>query len=598
MKPESLLGRVAPWLVGVGLVLYGWFALSSINKPLTTDEVEFAGGMLAVAKTGRPVYYMGDNPMPYVAVKDRWVYEQMEKPMHHYMLFHSPLYVYLGALFVKVFGMTNWAPRLVGMISFFATLWLLRGILFFILPAEKARGAFGLAAFLYLINPLLLQQGLMLDLDNTIVTATCVLYLHEFLRLERRKATWWRKYGWLSVVMAVVFWAKEFPGFYLALAVMLYTLAQRRWRETLGVLLSLVAGVALFWSTWWLFAKLNHLPVMFFIRYTTIGILGQGEGLFTTLARESGLGNAVLTVLFSLFHLTVWQTPFYWLLLVLVIVWRVREFWTTKQLGPLDLVLLYAVMVLGVTQVYRPSGWFLKYSYPAHAVMMVLFGALLGERLAKAERHDWVLLGVGVLVMAGAQAAMLQDSVLSFFGGRLRGVTDAKFWGFYAVAAAGLFMVIKLARSQWSVASSAALAAGVGLAGASLSLNWFQRASYVTSISWNNYGEQGFNEAVNYLKSVVRPDEVLICRKDFGFALYKDLEVPCRKWYNPCVLDAVKSPNELVQNITGTGVKWIVLDRYAIGYSSMNRRVPVLQIVGDFYRLDKQFGNFYVLRRK
>jgi hypothetical protein len=61
-------------------------------------------------------------------------------------------------------------------------------------------------------NPLIIQQGMMLGIDNTVVTLVSALFLHEFLRLEKRGTALLPKYVWLTGLIAVSFWAKEFAA--------------------------------------------------------------------------------------------------------------------------------------------------------------------------------------------------------------------------------------------------------------------------------------------------------------------------------------------------------------------------------------------------
>jgi 4-amino-4-deoxy-L-arabinose transferase-like glycosyltransferase len=590
MKERGDGWPVAPWLLGLGFVLFAWFAWASIHKPLTTDETEYSGPALAIVKTGKPLYYTGETPEQYIPDNVKWIWKESPRPMFCYGLAHAPLYVYLLALSLKIFGMTNWAARLPGLLCLLTTLWLLRGILRQILSPEKARGAFAVTAFLFLINPLILQEGLMLDLDNTVVTTLIVLYLHEFLRLEKKATAWLPKYGWLSVLLALLFWAKEFPGFYLSLALLLYVAAQRRWKECLGLLVSLAVGVGLFWGSWCLFAKLNDLPVLYFIRWTTLGILARGEGLFTTIAREAGLTNALFSVVFSFLNTMLWVSPFYLALLVVVLGWRARQFLLTRQVTPLDLALIYVVVMLGVTQVYRPSGWFLKYQYPAHPVLILLLGAFLCEKFEQASPVDWTVGGLLAIALAAIQMQVIHDPVFWFFNGGLKGIGEHQVLLFYGVAAVVLVVAVKLLRWRWTGSQTCAAALAIGLAGANLGLGVKQRQPYVTAISWNNYGETGFAETVNHLKSVLRPNDVPICRKDFGFYLYADTETLLRRWYNPAVLVGVKTADELVRNISAPGVSHIVLDRYSI----VREEIPLIQ---QYYVLDRQIGSFYVLRR-
>ena len=578
------------WLVIAGFCLYAWFAIWSINKPLTTDESEFGAVAVAIGKTGKPIYYMGDSPDRYWPAKDMWQKLEAPRPGFQYGTWHSSLYISWLALWVKLLGMANWVVRLAGVACFLGTLWLVRKILYLALPSERAGRVFGPVAFLYLVNPLLIQQGMMLDIDTTVVTFTSVLFLHEVLRLEIRQVAWWRQSVWLGVILALGFWAKEFAGLYLALTAFVYVLLRRNWRGAAGGVTALIIGVGLFWGTWWLYCKAFDLPVMYFIRFTILGKLAIGEGLFRTIAAQSGLTNAIFSVLFSLFNITVWTSPFYWALLIGVIVWRGREFWLSKKPAPLDLLLLFGLLMMAVTQVYRPSGWFLKYGYPAHAVLVVLAGVLVSEKVDRFVPKDWAIGAILAAIVAVAQFIVLRDPVLSLYGMKMKGMADPQFWGFYLISGAALVILLKLTRKDLPLTPALTVALAIGLVGANLGLDWKQRAPIVTSISWNNYGEEGFAEAAAHLNSVLKPGDVPICRKDFGFYLLPVSDPVYRQWINPAVLTEARTGQELVENITAPGISHIVLDRYSI-------RREALPIIQHFYDLDRQIGSYYILRR-
>ncbi len=591
MKSEPAPFSRVGWFLPVGLALYALFCFFSINKPLTTDEAEIGSAILATARTGKPIYYMGDNPDRYWPAKDMWQKQEAPRPEYKYGLWHAPLHVYLTALGVKLFGAADWVMRLPGVLCFLGTLWLVRGIFRHLFPPDQARHAFGLAALFYLINPLLIQEGLMLDVDNTVVTFASVLYLHEFLRLEQRPTAWAPKYAWLCVIIALTFWAKEFAGLYVALPAFGYVVLQRRWREAFGVVASLLVGTALFWVTWWMFCKMTGLPVMYFIRFTILGKLAIGEGLLTTMAKQSGWLNAWFTVWFSVFVTMVWVSPYYLVAFLGLSAWRVREFLRAHTVRPLDLLWLFCLVIFGVTHVYRPSGWFLKYEYPGVAVLVIMFGALVFETFKDLPAPRWIAGGLLALAMGAAQVAVLDDPVFKLFNGGLKGLGDTTLWGFYAVAFIALFAVVKLANRSWPWLRAGTGALAIAILGANLSVNLKQLSPYVTSISWNNYGESGFAETADYLRQTLRPDDVPICRKDFGYYLYRDSESMYRRWINPVVITDMKSGDELVANITAPGVTCIVLDRYCM-------RRDTIPIIQQLYVVEKQIGSFYVLRRR
>ena len=157
----------------------------------------------------------------------RWVIEEAPRPNFEYGLWHPPLYVYVLALSYKIFGTASWAARLPGVVCFLITLWLLWRLVTHLSPPESRQHVRIFLVSLYLVNPLLIQQGMMLDIDNTVLTLLGVLLLHEFLRMDAKGTPWLQKYAWLTVLMTLSFWAKEFGALYLAVALLVYLGAWR-----------------------------------------------------------------------------------------------------------------------------------------------------------------------------------------------------------------------------------------------------------------------------------------------------------------------------------------------------------------------------------
>jgi 4-amino-4-deoxy-L-arabinose transferase-like glycosyltransferase len=490
--------------------------------------------------------------------------------------------------------MAAWAARLPGLLCALGTLWLLYRIIRRLVPASDGAATANLFALLYLANPLILQQSLMLDIDNTVVTLTCVLFLHEFLRLDAMPRHTWGRYVWWTVLMALTFWAKEFSAAYLTVAILMYLLLQRRWATAAAMIGVAVAGAALFWATWLAYCRWLDLPAMYFIRFTILGKLAIGEGLLTTIARGGGWMNAWYSVGFSFWNTALWLSPFYAVLVGLVTVWRGLRYWQTRRLEPWDLLLLYGWAVLGATQVYRPSGWFLKYQMPAMGVLLALVAAhvqtVWAQRPGRPDGRLWVIIGALAVVVAFAQTWMTGDPVQHLFSGGLPAMGKHNVWTFYIVGLVALLFVVKVTHVGGSLRWVTATALLAGALGSNLGLTGQQLADKVTSISWNNYGETGFRETVEYLRANLPADELVICRKDFGFHLLTDTTDLYRRWYNPVVITNVRTGEELVRNITAPGVTRIVLDRYSIRQDTL----PILQ---QFYGLEKQIGSFYVLKR-
>jgi hypothetical protein len=276
---------------------------------------------------------------------------------------------------------------------------------------------------------------------------------------------------------------------------------------------------------------------------------------------------------------------------VSVVVWRVAVCLRTRRVEGPDLLLLYVLVTVAATQIYRPSGWYLKYQYPLHPLLILLVALLLTENVGgPVEGVGW--LGPGLAVgLAVAQWVLIGDPVFWFFNMGLPGLRQHHVEWFYLLAFVVLFMAFKFRYPgrSWIAGGLAALA--TGCLGSNLGLNLVQTRSYTTTISSNNYGEAGFTETVEYLTTVLQSTDEPIVRKDIGFYLGKDPRLKLRKWHSPVVLVYVRTAEELVQNITQPHVNCIILERFSI-------RRDVLPLVQRYYAFDRQCGDFYVFRRR
>lgn len=579
----------------MGAALFAVFCGYSINKPLTTDETEFAAAAIGILTSGGPVYYVGETPDTFIPDPDRWIFHAASKPGYQYGLWHSSGYTYLIALSYKIFGRANWAARLPGLFCTLLTLWLLCRIAKLITPLPlqggeaRLRGTVGTLAFLYLINPLILQEGLMIDLDNTIVSTFCVWFLHEYLRMELAGTAWRSRYTWLIALMAMSFWTKEFTGIYLTAAVCAYEVLSRRWTRLLGILAALGAGAAVFWGTWWTYCKLSDLPATYFLRFTVERNLAASAGLLTTIYRTDGPAAAAFRLGFGFIESLVWVSPFFGALILVLIAWRLKCFWHARRPAPLDLLLIFALVILFAAKIYRPSG-FLKYEYPAYGALTLLAAVFLRERFGSLSARELSVAGILAGILAAAQVYLLGDPVRVFFDNAADGIFHPPVAVFYLLAALDLLIILIFARRAWGLPNVFLSVLVIGLAGANLGLGWAQRGSYVTSIDWNNYAEVNLEDAAGYLKSQLREGDVPICRKDIGFYLNKDSDTPAHPWINTVVIYQSASSAQLLEQIRRPEISHIVLDRYSY-------RVYALPYIAQHYALDRDLVSFQIYRR-
>src|ERR1035438_115406 len=168
---------------------------SSAAKPLHLDNMDFPAAAKQTALTGVPVYYRGENDPNALG------------------LYHPPLYIYLLAAWIRVFGFGESQVRLFGM-----TCALLQGAVVLCI----IRTLFGYAAcmwqpffwILFLLNPYTLQTASITDIDSTIYGPLLCFVLWAALRISWRDGEWrtdpvfrW-EYGLIGLAAFLCLWSK------------------------------------------------------------------------------------------------------------------------------------------------------------------------------------------------------------------------------------------------------------------------------------------------------------------------------------------------------------------------------------------------------
>jgi len=585
-------GRPYPrnaWLViTVGLGLYLLFAFASLNKPIVDDESDYRASALAIAQTGKPIYYMGTTPEKLVPEQVRWVHQSTPYPGFEYGLWHSPAYVYILGIACKFLGTSNWALRIFGMISFLAGWFILTRIIGMLFKDEKRIWITAIFSSLYFLNPLLVQLGLLIDIDTTVVPIATYLFLHEVIRLDQRGTQLLTKSLWLAVILAIAFWAKEFLGIYLGLSLIVFNCLSLRWKEAASSVGVFLGGAALFWTTWSIFCASTDMPLWYFIQFTG-SKLARGEGVIFSILREQGFAAALRQICSSLYYILVWQSPFFFILILMALGSRLQSLWHNRKPELFDLLWVFIGIIFAVTQVYRPS-ILLRYAYPVHAIALLCIAAFIVEICDRIRPFRW-LIGVGVsLGISLLLLLFLGDPLIAMYHQGPWAPSAHRLWIFWLLISVVTAIISCLLLLPDPVRQVVTYSLVIGMLGYGLGLDWNQLKGYVTSFSYLNYGERGNDEMALYLSSSLAPDEMPICSKDFGSAQNLNPDFPIRKWYTPDLINSVRSAQDLLENITLSEVKHIL---WAPGLF----RPDAMPIILGYYEPENQIGDFVLLRR-
>jgi 4-amino-4-deoxy-L-arabinose transferase-like glycosyltransferase len=579
------------------MVYYVLFGLTLLDKPLSTDEVEFSMASVELAKTGKPLFYMGEVwGATMEKSKSWWAFQDSGKPWHLYGFWHPPGLLHIISNLYKIFGIKDWVARFPGFICGIGSLLLLRRCARLLAGPENAGRAEALVSILYGVNPFLLQLGVMVDLDNTVVNFCSIWYLYEFARSTIRKVPLWRKHLGLAGILVCGFWAKEFTGVYLMVACGFYLLVRRDWKELGFALLGFALGSGVFLASWWLYCKLGHYDPWYWYHFTIKDKLVAGTGLLRTALRDGGIHEGLRIVRFTSFSLMIWVGPVLFPLFLWGLFDSCRALVKSKRPSLGDLFCVFGAAMIGITVIYRPSLQMLKYTYPIFGPSIAFIGIWLARKLGSLAERELlaVLLAAGAVALS--QRFIFGDMVFFLYNAPLLESADVGFW--YCAASLSVLLAIRFladsrSRARLLLLSLLALCTGMNLG---TSLGQLGK-EYVTSVSWNNYGDSELDKAIEYAKANIKPNEMVICRKEFGFYLRLNDPKFSQRWYIPPMVMEADNSQQLVENLSAPGLNWLILDRYLLREDA----VPFLQ---NYFQIVKTFGaagirpSFYFLKRR
>lgn len=286
----------------------------------------------------------------------------------YYGMWHPPLYQYTLALGIRVLGGSNAVLRGVSVVWFLASLVLAWQLLRLLLPRGTPALLRAVPLALILLTPLVNEGSLHLDIDNTSLTFSLLLFSYVFLRAPLD--TSWRRCLALGLLLALALWSKLTTPFLLLGAAILFLLLSRQVRGAFRLaVVALSTGLGLFFLTYFLYCDLFHYPPSFMFEFSYLH------------NRKIYQPNDLWPIVQSMRWHTVWLSPGIALLLLFGFAARVREYVRERRTEPADFLLLTAAMIFFFYVAW--GGLFGKYTVP---------GAILGllgltPRLASALRN-------------------------------------------------------------------------------------------------------------------------------------------------------------------------------------------------------------------
>lgn len=308
------------------------------------------------------------------------------------MIPHPHLYVHWAQLLFVLFGATAEAARLSVLIPHLLTLpllvWLARLLYRDAAEGSDWRAIAGLAIFLYALNPLIVQNSVLIDIDNGLLTTALTALLCLWLASRHWPAR--ARVVALSAGFAICLWIKLPTPPMLAAALIAGEAWRRNWREAGVALAFALAGAALFVVTHSVYGALTG--------YT----LADAFAAFAWRAgnESSILSQAPGTLVQTAGVLVFWLgLPF--ALLALPMISNSAQRIARGRVRDEDIALLYAAGVFAFYSTMIVPAWgYPRYHTPALPILFLAVSAWVVRQTAQASRPFWI--AGGLIVAAGA----------------------------------------------------------------------------------------------------------------------------------------------------------------------------------------------------
>ena len=471
---------------------------ASWNKPLVGDLVPYLWWARMIVETGVPLIVF--NP---------------DEPTYPGNM-HPPLYPYLVALSFRLFGDGVRSSVLVNLTAFLGTL---------ALSAAVARrlGAppigIGLLLAGLLVHPFAIQSTLLTDTDTSLVPLGMLAYTWLLLASQDRMTAGATLL--LGVMFGACLWTKfatplSLPvvtAFYLAL----------RGQLTKGVragAVILVVGVTLFLATHALFALATGLSPWEPIAWPATKARADLAG---------NVGRVVANVLATLKTDVLWFTPPFVLLVLVAFGRRLHRYARDRRPEDIDLIWILGGLVYFTYTVVIPTDGRPRYK----TITLILFAlATVVTLLGEVERRPWsrraqIATAIGLLGLLGYYAWLPEPiATATLLSPTADGVGKARL-----VALHGLPIMAVLAVALAPRQRRAVMAALVLVFAATAVVTDLKQARASAPNNLFGFGLDGFEETVEYVRTITRPGELIFSFSDlpyytrngfYNYSVFKD----------------------------------------------------------------------------
>lgn len=540
------------------LVVYFIFFLFSANHLYYADEVAFVEVATEIA-SGKAIGHFGFGAGMLTPEGD--------------MLIHPPTYTYLLALFIFLFGPATLPIRAVSAIFTIGVIILVYLLTKKILETrniENAETWATTASFIYAINPLTIQNSILVDIDGGMLNFFTLLFLYFYI--------YKKNLFYLVPSLFLVFYSKMSTPPLLFASLILLNLLSSEYKEIWRTIkLFLISGIG-FFITFFLYAK------TFGLDWTRLFMHNSALGAF-----KSFFSNPLITSLKSLWALKTlfyFATPFLiflFLIVSVVIVKKIIKFRSTYIIQNKDILLLwiYAIMVFCLYFLVGQTAWnFPKY----HIVALPSIVILIMFFTSKIKIHFKKILPITILA-----ALLIFVYFIVFLGDPVLPEVEGR------VVSSSLLQVSALVLIRILLYAILPIFLCIGLFGVfSKNKLWFillfllivtslyidviqARADYSTT---NLYGDRGLKEVIEFMKD--KPAQQILCYHYVGYYLgYMEISELETLLYTKA---------ELIKLLHIDKINWVIINKEDFSFLG--------QDTFNAFKIERQIDNYYILKRK
>jgi hypothetical protein len=302
-----------------------------------------------------------------------------------YLIPHPHTYVHLTQLSFVIFGQSIGSARLIGVLAALLNLVLIPPFVYAF--CDRGRQAHWIAVgaiWLYALNPMTVQNMMLLDIDNTLLVPALLGMLLVWKSVQDWTSS--RRIAALSLMFAMTLWIRLSTPVLLLGCIGLFHLLRGDIRRTGELILTALAGGILFRATFALYSRLTGFTLDIF-NYTFGKAPGGSSDYGTMLLRfPQGVGTFITWL----------SLPLAALLLVAIASTVVRLI--RHRIENRDLLAIYVVATSLFYALVIPPAWgYPRYQAPIVPVITILVAALLVPALQTLPRRARItLVGLGV----------------------------------------------------------------------------------------------------------------------------------------------------------------------------------------------------------